>query len=93
MVIEQSSSSTSARSSNPGLVAFFKQIGIVGIFSFYAWARTPAGLFLLLFLGYLWWKNIGIDSDTFANLLDRGPEIQDVSLNTDQGERKSSTDD
>ena len=72
---------------------FFKQIGIVGIFSFYAWARTPAGLFLLLFLGYLWWKNIGIDSDTFANLLDRGPGFQDVSLNTDQNERKSSTDD
>ena len=72
---------------------FFKQIGIVGIFSFYAWARTPAGLFLLLFLGYLWWKNIDIDSDTFDNLLDRGPGFQDVSLNTDQDERKSSTDD
>ena len=72
---------------------FFKQIGIVGIFSFYAWARTPAGLFLLLFLGYLWWKNIDIDSDTFDNLLDRGPGFQDVSLNTGQDERKSPADD
>jgi hypothetical protein len=72
---------------------FFKQIGLVSIFSFYAWARTPAGLLLLVFLWYLWWKNIDIDSDTFDHLLDRGPGFHDPSLDIDREDRQPLDDD
>lgn len=72
---------------------FFQRIGIVGIFSFYAWARTPAGLLLLLFLGYLWWKDIDIDSDTFDHLLDRGPGFHDASLQIVKDDHEPPADD
>lgn len=72
---------------------FFQRIGIVGIFSFYAWARTPAGLLLLLFLGYLWWKDIDIDSDTFDHLLDRGPGFPDASLQVVKDDHEPPADD